>query len=325
VVGVIGSYPTPVQHLADLSTSSTQLWVKRDDATGELYGGNKVRRLEHILEQARARGARRILTVGAAGSHHVLACSVYGRRAGFEVAAILTPQPRTEHAMNNLRAALGQGLQARAASSMLAAPFLLARALRRGDFLLGPGGSSVVGTIGYIDAIAELEAQIKNGELPAPDAIVVALGSAGTAAGILAGCVGLGLPAKVVAVRIVSRLWMGKLRVASLARRAARSRHLDVGFRSLSRALEVEGGYLGAGYGRATDAGARATEVAERFGLRLDPTYTAKAFAATLRVVESGQFRTVLYWHTLSSAPLSGLLAQAPKNLPPNLERLFID
>jgi D-cysteine desulfhydrase len=322
---VIGSYPTPVQHLADLSTPRTQLWVKRDDATGELYGGNKVRRLEHILEQARARGARRILTVGAAGSHHVLACSIYGRRAGFDIAAILTPQPRTEHAVNNLRVAIGQGLEAYAVPSLFAAPFAIARALRRGDFLVGPGGSSVVGTMGYIDAIVELKDQIKSGELPAPDAIVVALGSAGTTAGILAGCVGLGLPAKIIAVRIVPALWMGKLRVAWLARRAGRSRQLDVGFPSLLRALEVERGQLGAGYGRPTDEGARAAEIAKTSGLHLDPTYTAKAFAAALRVVESGTFLNVLYWHTLSRVSLSGPLAQAARELPPELERLFVD
>jgi 1-aminocyclopropane-1-carboxylate deaminase/D-cysteine desulfhydrase-like pyridoxal-dependent ACC family enzyme len=322
---VIGSYPTPVQHLADLSTPRTQLWVKRDDATGELYGGNKVRRLEHILDQARARGARRILTVGAAGSHHVLACSVYGTRAGFEVAAILTPQPRTEHAVNTLRAAIGQGLEAHAAPSILGAPFAIARALRRGDFLLGPGGSSVTGTTGYIDAIAELYDQINNGDLLTPDAIVVALGSAGTTAGILAGCVGLGLPSKILAVRIVPATWMGKLRVVRLARRAGQSRQLDVPLRLLSSALEIEGGYLGGGYGRATDEGARATDVARRCGLHLDPTYTAKAFAAALRVVESGRFQNVLYWHTLSGAPISALLAQAPKELPPALERLFLD
>ncbi len=322
---VIGSYPTPVQHLTDLSTPRTQLWVKRDDATGDIYGGNKVRRLEHILEKARDRGARRLLTIGAAGSHQVLACSVYGRRAGFEVAAVLTPQPRTDHAVNNLRMAIGQGLEARPVGSLASAPFVIARALRRGDFLIGPGGSSVIGTTGYIDAIAELQQQIASGELPAPDAIVVALGSAGTTAGILAGCVGLGLPARVIAVRIVPALWMGKARVAWLARRAGRSRQLEVGFRSLWRTLEVERGYLGAGYGRPTDEGASATDMAARSGLRLDPTYTGKAFAAALRVVDSGRFKNVLYWHTLSGASPASLLAQAPTELSPRLDRLYID
>jgi 1-aminocyclopropane-1-carboxylate deaminase/D-cysteine desulfhydrase-like pyridoxal-dependent ACC family enzyme len=322
---VIGSYPTPVEHLIELSTPRTQLWVKRDDVTGELYGGNKVRRLERIFEQARARGAKRILTVGAAGSHHVLACSIYGKRAGFEVAAVLSPQPRTEHAMTNLRIAIGQGLVVYPASSILTAPFLLARMARRGDLIIGPGGSSVVGTTGYIDAAFELNDQIGRGELPLPDAIVLGLGSAGTAAGILAGCVGLGLRTKVLGVRIVEPWMMGKLRVAWLARRAGKSRKLDVGLTALLRCLEVDTQSLGAGYGRPTVEGTRAIEIAARWGLALDPTYTAKAFAAALRVVDGGRFRNVLYWHTLSRSPMSELLAQAPKELPAELARLFVD
>src|SRR5438128_3131560 len=84
VVRVIGRYPTPVQRLDDLSTSSSELWVKRDDLTSDVYGGNKVRKLERILEAARAKGARRIVTFGTAGSHQALAMTVHGRRAGFE-------------------------------------------------------------------------------------------------------------------------------------------------------------------------------------------------------------------------------------------------
>jgi 1-aminocyclopropane-1-carboxylate deaminase/D-cysteine desulfhydrase-like pyridoxal-dependent ACC family enzyme len=322
---VIGTYPTPVEHLTELSTTRTQLWVKRDDRTGELYGGNKVRRLEHIVEQAHARGAKRLLTVGAAGSHHVLACSIYGRRAGLEVAAVLSPQPRTEHAMTNLRIALGQGLVVHPAASILTAPFVLARAFRRRDLIIGPGGSSVVGTTGYIDAAIELVDQIRRGELPPPDAIVLGLGSAGTTAGILAGCVGLGLETKVVGVRIVEAWMMGKLRVVWLARRAASSRRLGTGIFSLMRSLEIETGSLGAGYGRPTAEGARAIEIGARSGLLLDPTYTAKAFAAALRVVEGGRFRNVLYWHTLSSPPAANLLAQAPSKLPADLDHLFVD
>jgi 1-aminocyclopropane-1-carboxylate deaminase/D-cysteine desulfhydrase-like pyridoxal-dependent ACC family enzyme len=322
---VIGSYPTPVQHLPELSTPRTQLWVKRDDVTGELYGGNKVRRLERIFEQAHARGARRILTVGAAGSHHVLACSIYGRRAGFDVAAVLSPQPRTEHAMTNLRTAIGQGLVVHPTSSILTAPLLLARVFRRGDLIIGPGGSSVIGTTGYIDAAVELNDQIQKGELPVPDAIVLGLGSAGTTAGILAGCVGLGLRTKVLGVRIVEAWMMGRLRVVWLALRAGRSRRLPVGLGSLMRSLEIETESLGAGYGRPTAEGSHAIEIAARSGLLLDPTYTAKAFAAALRVVEGGRFQHVLYWHTLSSAPLSDLLAQAPAALPAELDRLFVD
>ncbi|MGH7437038.1 MAG: pyridoxal-phosphate dependent enzyme, partial [Polyangiaceae bacterium] len=108
--GPIGAYPTPVERLSPLSTDRSVLWVKRDDLTSPEYGGNKVRKLERILEHARARGARRIITIGAAGSHHVLATTYHGRKAGLEVEAVLVPQPGTPHVVEVLRASLAAGL-----------------------------------------------------------------------------------------------------------------------------------------------------------------------------------------------------------------------
>jgi 1-aminocyclopropane-1-carboxylate deaminase/D-cysteine desulfhydrase-like pyridoxal-dependent ACC family enzyme len=307
--------------------------VKRDDRTSDIYGGNKVRKLEHIFERARARSARRIVTFGAAGSHHVLATTIHGRRAGFDVAAILTPQHRTEHAVQNLRCGLHVGLDPIPTMSVALAPIVLATVLRQGDFVVGPGGSTLAGTLGYIDAARELEAQIRDGALPAPDAIVVALGSAGTAAGLLAGIASAepaasplaSLPeARLVGVRVVDPLLMGRRRALLLARRAAKAEQLDVTWDDLSARFILEPNFLGGGYGEVTAAGDRAAELAGREGLALEATYTAKTFAAALDLVEKGRFERILYWHTLSSAPLDALLAEAPP-LPPELDRLFTD
>src|SRR5258708_3043157 len=100
----IGVYPTPVERLEKLG-----LWVKRDDLTNPLYGGNKVRKLERLIPYAIEHGKNRIITVGAVGSHHVLATAVHASRAGLAVEAALVPQPRTDHVVENLRADLGQG------------------------------------------------------------------------------------------------------------------------------------------------------------------------------------------------------------------------
>jgi 1-aminocyclopropane-1-carboxylate deaminase/D-cysteine desulfhydrase-like pyridoxal-dependent ACC family enzyme len=330
---VIGRYPTPVLKMSSFCTDKSELWVKRDDLTSDAYGGNKVRKLEHILERARERSARRIVTFGAAGSHHVLATTLHGRRAGLDVAAILTPQPRSEHAVSNLRVALSLGLQPIAAASMALAPAVLVTVMRQGDFVVGPGGSTLDGTLGYVDAASELAAQIDDGALPVPDAIVVALGSGGTAAGLLAGMTGSqpkggagGAPSlletRLVAVRIVSPVLMGRQRVLLLAWRAARHRRLDVTWHDLAARLVLEPRFLGGGYAQATAAGDRAADLAEREGISLDPTYTAKAFAAALDLVETARFERVLYWHTLSSAPLEPMLARAAP-LPAELDRLF--
>jgi 1-aminocyclopropane-1-carboxylate deaminase/D-cysteine desulfhydrase-like pyridoxal-dependent ACC family enzyme len=322
---VLGRYPTPVQHLTRLSRPECDLWVKRDDLTGVVYGGNKVRRLEYILREALAKGARRVVTFGAGGSHHVLATTVYGARVGLRTAAVLTPQPRTEHAIGNLRAALAQGLEAHPARSFAEVPVTLARVLARGDYVVPPGGSSVVGCLGYVDAARELEVQLREGVLPLPDAVVVGLGSGGTVAGLLAGFAIHGIRSRIVAIRIVPRLLIGGGRTLALARATVRRLGARIPLKIMRQNLEVDARYLGAGYGHPTPWGARATELASGEGLMLEPTYTAKAFAAALDRVARGGSKRVLFWHTFSSVPLEPLLARAPtgEELPPALRALF--
>ena len=193
---------------------------------------------------------------------------------------------------------------------------------------MGPGGSTLHGTLGYVDAAFELARQIDAGAMPAPDIIVVALGSAGTAAGLLAGIAASELSGtfgatRLVAVRVVSPVLMGRQRTLGLSFRAARHRKLEVSWGELGARLTVEPGFLGAGYGQPTAAGDRATELADSEGLALEPTYTAKTFAAVLDRVDKGEFARILYWHTLSSAPLEPILIDAPE-LPPELDRLFV-
>jgi len=193
-----------VERLAKLSTKKTSLWVKRDDLTHPLYGGNKVRKLEHILADAKSRGKKRILTVGAAGSHHVLATAIFGRAAGFEVEAVLVPQRRTAHALANLRADLAQGLAARTARTYAGAALGVIARWRPGTLVVPMGGSNVVGSLGYVDAARELETQVRAGEMPEPDLIVVCVGSGGTAAGLCAGLALTSLKTRVLGVIVAS-------------------------------------------------------------------------------------------------------------------------
>src|SRR5579883_1421299 len=161
----LGCYPTPVERLDTLSNDASELWVKRDDLTHGVYGGNKVRKLEWLLADARTRGARRIVTVGAVGSHHVLATTYFGTRAGFEVLAVLVPQPRTDHVVEVLRADLALGLRVVPVSSWGVAPIAMLARLGRGTRLVTVGGSSVVGSMGYVQAARELAAQVRGGAL----------------------------------------------------------------------------------------------------------------------------------------------------------------
>ena len=101
---------TPVQFAEHVSrTLGHDVFVKRDDRTNARYGGNKVRKLVRFLADARTRGATDIVTLGAVGSHHVLATTIHGSAQGFAVHAVVVPQPRTAHVEQTVRADLVEG------------------------------------------------------------------------------------------------------------------------------------------------------------------------------------------------------------------------
>ncbi len=328
-----GSYPTPIARLAGADFNG-ELWLKDDGQTAQLYGGNKVRKLERLLHVARGLGARRVLTVGAAGSHHVLATCLFAQRVGLSTLAVLTAQPWTEHAEDTLRAGLHAGLSAVPARSYADVLLQLRRQRQKGDFVIGPGGFGLEGTWAYSLAIDELAPQLEREGAAPLDGIVVAAGSGSTAAGLLAGVLRTGVAERVIAVQVAPNPGL-RLAILGQALYALSRRGHSVPWREAVRRLCIDQRFLGNGYGHASAAGNAATEVARSFGLEVEPTYTAKAFASALDWVRQmeqpaepcklrlRQRHSYLYWHTLSSVPLVALLQGASKTLPNELARLL--
>ncbi|MHB9029110.1 MAG: pyridoxal-phosphate dependent enzyme, partial [Candidatus Latescibacterota bacterium] len=100
----LGEFPTPAEELHHLGAVSGigRLYIKRDDLSGNLYGGNKVRKLEFLLGEAVREGAKEVMTFGAAGSNHALAAAVYARQAGLRGILMLRPQPTARYVRKNL-------------------------------------------------------------------------------------------------------------------------------------------------------------------------------------------------------------------------------
>jgi D-cysteine desulfhydrase len=197
--------------------------------------------------------------------------------------------------------------------SWLAVAPVVAWRIARGARFLMLGGSNVLGALGYVDAARELAAQVRAGSLPEPDVCVVALGSGGTAAGLAAGFAEAGMRTRVVGVCVSRPAWALRMGARALARACARAAGIPLSRAAVRAQLVADPRFIGAGYGHATAEGQAATRDAERVGLALDPTYTAKAFACALWYVRARRARVVLYWHTLSSAPLAPLLEPAKK------------
>ncbi|MGH8495803.1 MAG: 1-aminocyclopropane-1-carboxylate deaminase/D-cysteine desulfhydrase [Gammaproteobacteria bacterium] len=321
----LGDFPTPVQRLERLGDGRCELFVKRDDLSAEPYGGNKVRKLEFLLGRAVACGAKRVQTLGAAGSNHALATAIYARRLGLECTSLLYHQPVARYVARNLLFAKRSG-----ATLELAANDLAAAGMRlRGSFHIPMGGSSVLGAIGFVNAGFELAAQVRRDELPRPQWIYVALGTMGTAAGLLLGLRAAGLDTRVVAVRVVAERIASPARLRRLYRNTNRLLHrLDPAFpRCPFEGIEIREEFFGGKYARFTPEGMRAVALArDRASLALEGTYTGKTFAALLEDLRNPSMRdqVIVFWNTFNSRPFPADLAEEDyRELPEGLHRYF--
>jgi 1-aminocyclopropane-1-carboxylate deaminase/D-cysteine desulfhydrase-like pyridoxal-dependent ACC family enzyme len=329
-----GTYPTPLRKFDGPSDEAPEIWIKDDGQSGRLYGGNKVRKLERLLALAQRHGAKRLLTLGAAGSHHVLATCLFGRSLGLSTRAVLSPQPWSPHAEATLRAGLNAGLSAAPAASGVAALGRFRAERQAGDFIIGPGGLGLEGTWSYRLAVDELRDQMAQAGVDQFDGIFVAAGSGSTAAGLLAGVLETGVAKRVIAVQVTPNPALRSL-ILGQTLYALWRRGRSVPPIAAWRALEIEGRFIGKGYGHPIEAGNSAAKLARSFGLELEPTYTAKAFAAVVERARRSdpvtdphkhrlhRRRTYLYWHTLSAVPLAALLVGAPDALPDELAQLL--
>jgi D-cysteine desulfhydrase len=309
----LGDWPTPVVALDGLGA---ELYVKRDDLSSALYGGNKVRKLEWLLGAARRAGAHTVVTMGGVGSNHLLATALHGRAHGLRTVGVVFDQPDTEAVRRNAAADRGAGVELVACGSKYALPAAVAWTMARlrlaelrPPVLIPGGGSSPLGALGFVNAGLELAGQVRAGALPEPRAVFVPYGTGGTAVGLALGLQLGGLASRVVAVRVIDRLLANRPRLEALARRVRRLlRRWAPGLALPARPaanLELRHGYIGAGYGHPTPAAEAAVAAfAERAGLRLETTYSGKAAAALLDTAAS-QPGPLLFWHTYSAADIS--------------------
>lgn len=307
--------PSPVAELTQLGGKA--VWVKNDGLYGTIYGGNKPRKLEFILPDVRRSGATTIVTVGGLGTHHGLATALYARQQGLRTVLLLVDQPVDDVVRRELcwfqdAGAVLHHTATAWRTRLLVLPILLRYTnwrRRKLPYVLPPGGSTPLSGVGYVNAALELAAQVASKELPEPKTIVVALGSAGTAAGLALGLRLAGLSSRLVGVRVSDVLALTSEAVAHLANATAglmRRRGAELPSARVDAAdITLVSDWLGPGYGYPTPEGRRAQALLrEKHGLALDLTYTAKAMAALLALLEDDRLEgPTLYWHTYNALP----------------------
>jgi len=308
----LGNFPTPVQRLSNLERvlGFESLWMKRDDLSGPLGGGNKVRKLEYVFAAAHPDGGerKRLFTIGPTGSNHVRATAVYGKASGFHVECLLFKQPPTEYSETNYRMIYEHAAQVYEVKRMETmfiryAYEQMKTALGFGEerYFIPAGGSSPLGSVGYVKAVLELKSQIEEGILPEPRFIFVPVGTCGTMAGLRLGVQLTGLKTEVVGIRVADRVVANPLAISRMMRRTL---HL-IGAVDINNidpnAIELWHGDFGEGYAIPTDAGTRAVAMmAEHEGITLESTYTGKALSGLIHYVTARHCKgePILFWHT---------------------------
>ena len=313
-------YPPRLQ-LANLPTPITQLkpgfagiehvgiWVKRDETTGTEVSGNKIRKLEFCLAEARETGCNTVITCGGVQSNHCRATAILGKRLGFKVHLLLRgekpAQPEGNLLLGYLAGAEISYLPAREwRNHKLVAEDIRSACEKKGDkaLFIPTGASNEVGLWGYIAACEELQQDFQRLNMT-PDYIVVATGSGGTQGGLLAGSQMLGLPGKVVAFAVCDDARYFHDKVIEDVTLWKQRYNLDFDESTLD--IRTNDDYIGPGYGEAGPEVFKTIKaLAAAEGLFLDPVYTGKAFHGMVSELKKGSqgalagARNVLFVHT---------------------------
>jgi len=302
-----GAFPTPVETLT-LQGGAT-LTVKRDDHSGRLIGGNKVRGLEWVMGGLRA--GDRVLTVGPRGSTHALATALCARALGAEATVV-----RWNQVMNDAARRVDERLRRAArvfdAVWVPSAYAIVATMRARRTRWIGAGGATPLSLLGHANAALELVEQAARRECALPARVFVPFGTGATAVGLALGFRIAGVSTRVVGVRVAPRIASRYQHAISLARRTAMliegisgARVPRVGPMDLS----IEHAFYGGKYGRPLKNPSEHERSLSLTGIRLDDTYSRKAFAAAAAHAAashaSGNEERTMFWMTFDSRLLA--------------------
>ncbi|HTN53194.1 MAG TPA: D-cysteine desulfhydrase family protein [Anaeromyxobacter sp.] len=301
----LGHLPTPIEELPRLTRAlgGPRLLVKRDDQTGLAAGGNKTRKLEFSVGEAVQQGADTLVTLGAVQSNHARQTAAAAAVCGLRCVLVLRGHPPAvavgnlllDHLLGARVVFAGDRTREETAARVVAEE----RAAGHRPFLVPVGASDEFGAPGYVAAMEELDAQLRERRLKI-DRIVVASSSFGTQAGMCVGARALGLGVRIAGIAIDSSAEELRSEVARIGRRTQRR----LGLEETITPGEVIGhdGYLGGGYAVLGEPEKEAIRlVARTEGILLDPVYTGRAMAGLLDLARKGELgkgETVLFWHT---------------------------
>jgi L-cysteate sulfo-lyase len=306
----LADLPTPLEPMQRLTAhlGGPRLWVKREDATGLGFGGNKLRKLDYVLHEAISNGADTIVSGGVVQSNSQRQVAAVAAKLGLACHLAVyhgrLEAPTAEYKTSGnafLNRLFGAQLHDvpwtgdRNAAIRTLVDDLQAKGCK--PYFVPYGVSNALGAVGYASTIAEIEAQAAQAGFT-PSAIVHCTGSAGTQAGLVVGAA-VAMPAtRIVGIDIDAEPARVRADVVTFAREAADL--LDVPFDETM--VEVVAGHAGPAYGVPHDATIEAIRLAGRLeALVLDPVYSGKGLAGLIALIRGGRWRRdedVIFLHT---------------------------
>ncbi len=297
----IAHLPTPLEPLPRLSTrlGGPNLFVKRDDLTGFALGGNKTRKLEYLIAEAQANGARTLITAGAIQSNHCRQTAAAAARFGFDCILVLTgEEPQILEANTLLDHLLGAQIvwtTREKREETLQAIFDDCWENGKRPYKIPYGGSNSTGAIAYAQAFLELHEQMNSF-----DWVVFASSSGGTQAGLAIGAQMANWQGGLLGISVDETESILKAKVGDLI--ASTMEKIGVSPTQAEYSNLINASYIGAGYSNMGQAEKEAIQIfAETEALLLDPVYTAKAAAGLVDLIRQGFFKkgeSVIFWHT---------------------------
>lgn len=304
----LAQLPTAVMRLDRTSAAwgGPRLWIKRDDDTGGVITGNKIRKLQYVVREALDQGAETLITCGGIQSNHCRATAAVGRRLGLDVVLFLRgSEPDRVEGNYLLDRVLGADVRLITANQYERVDSLMAEIVDQHDrqgrkaFAIPEGASMATGAWGYIEACAEIAAA--QSELGVKfDAIVAAVGSGGTAAGLEIGARLFGLSAKVWGINVCDDEAYFREKIHRIASETIQK--YGLGLTLDPEDIGIIDGYVGRGYAQSTNEELQhLVEFARREGIVLDPVYTGKALYGLSQEIKGPRFedaQNVLFIHT---------------------------
>ncbi len=328
--------PTPIHRMEEASREldHKEIWVKRDDLSHDVYGGNKPRKYEFVFAEILRKKKKRIFTQGAIGTNHGLATTIHAKRFGLETHLFLTEQEPSQIVLENLLCHNYFG----AKLNLMKSKRQRRRRIRtklffdNSAYFVVTGASSPLGTLGFVNAAFELKEQIDKKEIPEPDKLFITVGSLATCAGIVLGLELAQLKTQVVGIGVTDPSWSSKKATIELANKALglmrrKDPSIPVVSKKLEKRLIVDHSYFGEKYGASTEKALEAIRIASRDDLKLEHVYTGKTLSGLIDYIRKGKINkdeVVVFWNSKSSADLTSYSEKVNyKDLPNEFHKFF--